>query len=342
MRFLTKILARAALNRPDAALIKASGRAPRRVAGRTLDPRFQFIEAQARARPPAAPTPETARTQTEQLTYLFGGRREPGCEVEELRIETEGRAIPARLYRPARQNSATPIFVFYHFGGGVVGSVETCDAFCTILSNAIEGPVLSVEYRLAPEHPWPAGLQDAFASYRWAAAHADRFGAPQGKAAVGGDSMGGNFSAIVAQEMKRTGGPAPVVQLLIYPATDLASEHASMTAFGDAFPLTRQTMDWFMANYLPAGTDVKNVHLSPAYEPDLAGLAPALVYTAGFDPLVDQGHEYADKLAAAGVKVTRHCFDTLAHGFTTFTGAIPAADAACRRMARETAEALRA
>ncbi len=343
MQPLVKWMARAALNRSAAALIKASGGAPRTAGGRTLDARFQFLEAQARkAPPPKALTPEVGRAQTRQLAYLFGGKIEPGVVWRDQQIVTGRRNVPGRLYTPARQDPAAPMFVFYHFGGGVVGDLDTCHAFCSILANATQGPVLSVDYRLAPEHKWPAGLEDCIAAYEWASAHAAQFGAPSGKAAVGGDSMGGNFSAIVAQEMKRKGGRQPVVQLLIYPATDVANEMPSMTTYGDAFPLTAQTMAWFMANYLPEGADPKHPHLSPLYSDDLGGLAPALVYTAGFDPLNDQGRAYADKLAAAGVTVRAHCFDHLAHGFTAFTGAIPAADAACRRIAAETAEMIKA
>ncbi|MGE0044862.1 MAG: alpha/beta hydrolase [Hyphomonadaceae bacterium] len=343
MRFLTKMLARAAINRSDEALIRASGGSPRVAGGRTLDPRFQFIEAQSRkAAPPPELTPAIGRAQTDGLVYMFGGKREPGVHAESLTIDLGDRRIPARLYHPARRDPSVPVLVFYHFGGGVVGNLDTCDAFCTILANETKGSVLSVDYRLAPEHRFPAGLNDAIDAFKWAVENAQRFDGPAGKAAIGGDSMGGNFSAIVTQEMKRTGGPLPVVQLLIYPATDIASTHPSMTTYADAFPLTAQTMAWFMANYLPEGTDPKQVRLSPANEPNLAGLPPALIYTAGFDVLSDQGKEYADKLKAAGVPVTYHCFDSLAHGFTAFTGAIPAADAACRRIARETAAAMKA
>lgn len=343
MNFLMRALVRSMLKRSDAALIRASGGAPRTAGGRTMDPRFQFLEAQARKQPtPTELTAAMGRAQTDQMVYLFGGKREPGVRADAVQIPAgEGRTIPARLYHPVQRDPATPVFVFFHFGGGVVGNLETCDAFCTILANEIKGSVLSIEYRLAPEHKWPAGLDDAIAAYKWAVANAEKLGGPAGKAAVGGDSMGGNFTAILAQDMKRTGGPAPVVQLLIYPATDIASEHPSMTIYGDAFPLTRATMDWFMANYIPEGVDHKDLRLSPAYEKDLSGLPPALVYTAGFDPLVDQGNDYAQKLKAAGVRVQHHCFDSLNHGFTAFTGAIPAADKACRRIAEETAVMLR-
>lgn len=335
----------AALNRPDAELIAGAGGAPRTAGGRTLDPRFQFLEAQSKAaaaaNPPAGPpTPEASRAQADGIPAMFAGDPEPGVTWENLTIPADGRGIPARAYRPAKQDSAQPLIVFYHFGGGVIGSIETCHCFCTMLASICETAVLSIEYRLAPEHRFPAGLDDAIAGYEWGVANAARFGAAAGKAAVGGDSMGGNFSAIVAQEMKRKGGPQPVVQLLIYPALDVASKLPSMTTYGDAFPLSAQTMAWFMVNYMNEGDDPKNPRLSPLHG-DVKGLAPALVYTAGFDPLNDEGPAYAEKLRAAGVPVTFECFDHLAHAFTAFTGAIPAADAACRKIATEMRDALR-
>ncbi len=145
--------------------------------------------------------------------------------------------------------------------------------------------------------------------------------------------MGGNFAAIIAQEMQRAGEPQPALQLLIYPAVDVASETASMATYADAYPLSRPIMDWFMGHYMGPDADPADPRLSPNKTEDLTGLAPAVVITAGFDPLVDQGEAYAKRLQAAGVAVRYRCYDGLAHGFTAFTGAVPAADAACREVA---------
>lgn len=343
MSWVMRMLTHMALNRSDAALVKAAGGTPRTALGRTLDPRFQFIEAQSRKQPtPAVMTPELGRAGTRQLVQLFGGKLDRSIRFEPTVIPLQGRQIPARIYWPQLQQDDAPLMVFYHFGGGVVGDLDTCHAFCGMLAVATEGPVLSVDYRLAPEHRWPAGIDDALDSFRWAVQNAARFGAPADQAGVGGDSMGGNFSAIVAQEMLRTGGPVPLIQLLIYPATDVASQTPSMTALADCFPLTAQTMAWFMSQYLPDGANPEDLLLSPGRSTALAGLPPALIYTAGFDPLVDQGAAYAEALRQAGVAVTYRCYDSLAHGFTAFTGAIPAAERACRTMAAETATALKA
>ena len=215
----------------------------------------------------------------------------------------------------------------------MIGDLETCDAFCSILAKDARCAVLSVDYRLAPEHRFPAGLEDVLAAYRWGRDNAARFGAPAGTAAIGGDSMGGNFAAVIAQELRRAGEAQPALQLLIYPAVDVASETQSMTTYADAYPLSRATMDWFMGHYMPTDASPTDVRLSPIKETDLSGLAPAVVVTAGFDPLVDQGEAYAKRLRDAGAPVAYRCYDSLAHGFTAFTGAVPCADVACREIA---------
>jgi acetyl esterase len=302
--------------------------------GRTLDPRLQFLANAGRNAPPLESlTPEAARAGTAQALAATCGPRESGVSVEPLTIDGPGGPIALRAYRPPQPDPAAPLMVFAHFGGGVIGDLETCDAFCSILAKVARCAVVSVAYRLAPEHRFPAGLQDVLAAYRWARDNTARFGAPAGKVAIGGDSMGGNFAAVLAQEMKRCGEPQPALQLLVYPAVDAASETQSMTTYADAYPLSRAAMDWFMGHYLGAEADPADPRASPIRTEDLSGLAPALVVTAGFDPLVDQGEAYAKRLRDAGVPVVYRCYDGLAHGFTAFTGVVPAADVACREIA---------
>jgi len=302
--------------------------------GRTLDPRFQFLAAGGRRQPPMSSlTPEEARAASAGGLAMMAGKAEPGVRIENLVIDGPGGAIRLRAYRPAEQDPAAPLMVFAHFGGGVIGDLETSDVFCQILARIAGCAVISVDYRLAPETRFPGGLEDVLTAYRWARDNAARFGAPEGVASIGGDSMGGNFAAIVAQEMKRTGEPQPALQLLIYPAVDVASETQSMTTYAEAYPLSRDTMNWFMAHYMAPDADPADPRLSPIKTQDLSGLAPAIVATAGFDPLVDQGECYAKRLKDAGVPVIYRCYDSLAHGFTAFTGAIPTADTACREIA---------
>ena len=341
MSWIQKVLAHLALARPEASLIKASGGEPRTVRGMTLDPRYQFLEAQARKRPAnwSIMTPELMRAQTDAFAEIFGGPKVAQVRTEKVYITGRSHSVPARLYLPHVRDNSAVMMVYYHFGGGVIGSLECCHRLCALISREAGAPVLSVDYRLAPEHKFPAGLEDALSAYSWALDNASRFGAPAGKAAVGGDSMGGNFAAIVAQETRGPRGPA--LQLLIYPAVDFVSDTPSMHDFADAFPLTAQTVEYFTKNYLPEGTDPSEPRMSPGRVQDLRGLAPALVYTAGFDMLLDQGAAYAQRLMESGVKASYKCFESLPHGFVAFPSVTPVGEAAIRQIARETAAALK-
>jgi acetyl esterase/lipase len=302
--------------------------------GRTLDPRLQYLASQARgAAPMQTLSPEEARRASASGLDAMSGDVEPGVRIEPLTIPGPGGDIPARAYRPDNQDPQAPLMVFAHMGGGVIGDLETCHAFCSILAKTARGPVISVDYRLAPEHRFPAGLEDVLAAYRYGRDHAGEFGAPQGRAAIGGDSMGGAFAAIVCQELKRKGEPQPALQLLIYPCVDVACESASMTTYAEAFPLSRAMMDWFVGHYMGPGDSPADPRLSPLRAEDVSGLAPAVVVTAGFDPLLDQGEAYARRLKEARVPVAYRCYDSLAHGFTAFTGAVPCADVAAREVA---------
>lgn len=300
--------------------------------GRTLDPRLQFLAAQAQGAPSITTlTPDEARRGETLGLAPLQGDLEPHVRWEALSVPGAEGEIPARLYRPEPQDGAAPLIVWAHMGGGVIGTLDTSHAFASILARIAQAPVLSLDYRLAPEHRFPAGLDDVLAAYRWGRDNASRFGAAG--AAIGGDSMGGNFAAIICQDLKATGEPQPAFQLLIYPCTDVASETPSMTTYADAFPLDRAMMDWFMGQYLAPASDPTFPRLSPIRAADLSGLAPAIIATAGFDPLTDQGEAYAKALRAAGVPVSYRCYESLSHAFTAFTGVIPAADAACREIA---------
>ena len=302
--------------------------------GRTLDPQLQFLASQARRQPSiVAASPVDARTLNATALLPLAGKPEPGVSIETLDVPGGSGPIKARAYRPQMQDPDAPLMVYAHFGGGVIGDLDTCEVFCTLLAKIARCPILSVDYALAPEHRFPAGLEDMLAAYRWARDNADRFGAPPGHVAIGGDSIGGNFAAVVAQEMKRCGEAQPALQLLIYPAVDMGDERASMTLYADSFPLSRAIMAWFLGHYIGPEDSPGDVRLSPARESDLTGLAPSVLITAGFDPLVDQGEAYARRLREAGNRLVYRCYDHLTHAFTAYTGVIPAADAACRQIA---------
>ena len=332
---LQRFIAKAVSSLPGNLIVKLSGGEPMTVGGRTLEPQLQMIAWNGRAAPPMSSLPaETVQAAVKTQLALLEDVASYGAGAEDLTIPgPDGNTIPARLYRPSAQDPRHPLIVYFHMGGGVIGDLETCNAWCAALALGTQAPVLSVDYRLAPQHKFPAGLNDCIAAYNWALANAETFGAPAGKAAVGGDSMGGNFSAIISQQMKREGGPVPVLQLLIYPAIDISKDYPSKKTFAKTFSLSQDTMDWFMKQYLPEGTNLADLRISPGHSADLSGLPPAVVITAGHDPLSDEGDEYAQRLKAAGVPVVHKRYDQLAHAFTAFTFISPGSKAACQEIA---------
>ena len=331
------------LSLPPPVLRLLSGSGVTYLGGRTLDPRLQFLAAQGRATPPMSTmTPEEARRAEAGFVADLAGPPELGVSCRPLDIPAPHGAIPARLYTPDTQDGRTPVMVFAHMGGGVIGGLPTVEAFCGRLARVGAGPVISVDYRLAPEHRFPAGYEDVLTTYRWARENAEQFGAPSGQAAIGGDSMGGGFAASICQELKRLGEPQPVLQLLIYPCVDVASEAPSMTTYAEAFPLSRATMDWFASHYMGPDADPADPRLSPSRSEDLSGLAPAVVAVAGFDPLLDQGQAYARRLAEAGVPVSFRAYDSLSHAFLAFSGLVPVADMAVSEIAELVAARMRA
>ena len=231
-------------------------------------------------------------------------------------LVTDG-AIPLRVYRPAGVNDVTrlPVYVYFHGGGWVIGDLETHDVLCRQLTAASGASVISVDYRLAPEHKFPAAAEDAWAATRWVVAHAAELGIDAVRLAVGGDSAGGNLAAVVALLARDAGGPAIGLQVLIYPVTDVMRETRSYEDFAEGYMLTRDSMRWFIAHYLRSRDDARDWRVSPLRASSLAGLPPAVVVTAGFDPLRDEGEIYANRLRDAGVRVDYACYGGMVHGF---------------------------
>ncbi len=287
---LQATIAKTLLKLPPKWLVRLSGGAPLELGGRRLDPHFQFIAHGAKRQTPMHElSAQEARAAAAAGMAMFAAPPEPGVAVEDFALDAPGRSIPVRLYRPEGHDPAVPTMTWLHQGGGVIGDLDTSHAFCSMLAAASKGAVLSVDYRLAPEHKFPAGLDDSIFAYEWVLRNAERHGGPAGEAAIGGDSMGGHFSAIIAQTMKTDGKPQPALQLLVYPATCMVTQTPSRSTYGETYPLSTATMDFFLEQYLPKGQDLSDIRVSPAQATDLAGLAPAIIATAGFDPLVDEG-----------------------------------------------------
>ncbi len=327
---MQKFFVRTLLSLPSRWLVAVSGGAPVTIDGRTLDPRLQFLAAMA-TRQPGLETMSAAdaRKAASAGLAMLDGEPAHDIDIANIDIPADGHVIAARTYKPRLPNRLVPTLVYFHMGGCVIGDLETCHVFCSEIAFRAGCLVVSVDYRLAPEHKYPAAVEDALAAFRWVRDNAKSLGGNPNRVAIGGDSAGGYLSAVVSQEMKRANEKAPVLQLLIYPAVDWLSETASMRLFAGSYPLTAPVMDYFRKAYFSdPEREVPELTASPGRCADLSGLPPAFIYTAGHDPLVDQGRDYAEALKIAGVPVIYRCYDRLAHGFTAMSGAVPAAKAA--------------
>ncbi|HWP66824.1 MAG TPA: alpha/beta hydrolase [Candidatus Limnocylindria bacterium] len=269
-------------------------------------------------RPLDTMTVEEARAEIRSTSRLANTLVEPVARVESLTVDGAAGPLGARLYVPSG-TGRRPLIVYYHGGGWVVGDLDTHESVCRFLASEVRAPVLAIDYRLAPEHKYPAAADDAVAAFRWAAREAGALGCDPARIAVAGDSAGGNLSAVVSQVTTREGGPRPAAQMLIYPATDLLDRHPSYRLFGDGFFLTAGEMEWYIGHYLPNTEAAREPKASPLRAPDVAGLPPALVLTAGFDPLRDEGEAYAKRLEEAGTRVWFRRYAGLIHGFANTT-----------------------
>ncbi|HYG27178.1 MAG TPA: alpha/beta hydrolase, partial [Caulobacteraceae bacterium] len=235
-------------------------------------------------------------------------------EVRDLTVEGAAGPLKARLYTPKDASETGPGLVYFHGGGYVIGDLDTHDAFLRRLAAASGVKVLSVDYRLAPEHPFPAALDDGLAATRWAFDHAEEIGFDRGKIAVGGDSAGGNLSAYLGLEMRNDPERKIAFQLLLYPATAMEQQTQSREELADGYVLTREAMEWFAGHFAVQGHPEQH-RAEPGMADDVSGAPPALVVTAGYDPLKDEGKAYAEKLGAAGVKVQHIEYESLMHDF---------------------------
>lgn len=307
---------------PDRAKRLLSGARAVVIDGNTLDPTVQaFLTSMRLAGVPGLVLDDAvaaSRRNMYDTCVALGGEAVP-VRVDELSIPGPGQAsIGARHYRPGGTDAA-PALVFFHGGGYVMGDLDTHDALCRLICRDAGIHVISVDYRLAPEHKAPAAVDDCYAAYRWVTERAAELGLQPDRVAVGGDSAGGGLAAVVSQLARDDGGPLPVLQLLLYPVTDMRAPSRSRTLFADGFVLTQHDIDWCGDQYLDgSGVEDTDPRVSPVRAASLAGLPPALVFTAGFDPLRDEGNRYAAAMAAAGVPVDLRQLGSLVHGFANF------------------------
>ena len=287
-------------------------------------------------------TPEGLR-QVMKMLAAADGPPEAVASVEDAVAAGPAGPIPLRVYRPAGTDAGAfplPMLVWYHGGGWVIGDLDTADSTCRKLANRSGALVISVDYRLAPEHPAPAPLDDSWAALRWVAGAAAELGGDSSRLAVGGDSAGGNLAALLAVRARDDGRPSLRHQLLVYPATDLTMSYPSHVENGDGYLLTNEATAWFLSHYLGPDADPKDPAISPLFTDDLSGVANASIITAELDPLRDEGEAYAARLRDSGVAVHLRRYDGMVHGFFQLGGVTPVADSAVSEAASRLRAAL--
>jgi acetyl esterase/lipase len=279
-------------------------------------------------------TVEQARAENRAEVPVVCGPPRPMARVDELTIPGPGSEMPARLYVAlGAPQPPQPMLVYYHGGGWVIGDLDTHDSACRFLAEHSGCRVLSVGYRLAPEHPFPLPVEDAVAAFAWAHEHAAELGADSGRMAVGGDSAGGNLSTALCIQNRDAGNPQPAMQLLLYPVTDAVGGQRSRDTFANGFLLTREDMEWFENHYIPDGIGEADPRASMMRAADVSGLPPAYVATCGFDPLRDEGEIYAARMREAGVQVVLQRHPSQIHGFANLTAICPSARTAMLEVA---------
>jgi acetyl esterase len=310
----------------------------------SLDPLLKNFLAQLYAQPGPKMwefTPAEARQAFALMMQFVAPKDVVVDRVDDLRAAGPNGDIPLRSYTPPGTGDARlPVLVFFHGGGFVIGNLDTHDGLCRVLCRESGARVIAVDYRLAPEHKFPAAVDDAYAALCWIAANADRLGVDSKRIAIGGDSAGAALATVAARIAKEKGGPELALQLLMFPPTDLAADTASRRNWADGYFLDRLTIKWFFDNYLPQGTDLHDPRLSPLHAADIRGMAPVYLLTAAYDPLHDEGLAYATKLRESGVAVTVADYPNLVHDFIYLDAVLPQAREALRAAAHAVSDAL--
>jgi acetyl esterase len=283
-----------------------------------------------------------ARMMFAAIMQMTGPKDVPIGKVANLVCPGPGGDIPLRIYTPVAAAAETlPALLFFHGGGFVIGNIDTHDGLCRIIANEAGVRVIAVDYRLAPEHKYPAAIEDAYAALTYVEANATQLGVDANRLAVGGDSAGGAMTAVLTQMAKEKGGPSIAFQLLFFPVTQVGEETASLKNFAEGFVLERAGLEWFYKSYVPAGADRKDPGISPLYG-SLEGLPPAYLMVAEFDPLHDEGLEYGLKLKTAGVPCEIVDYPGLVHDFIYFQSVLPQAAVALKAAAQALKKALKA
>ena len=312
--FLTKLL----FKLPKSLLIKWSGQEQIQKDYRKLDPGFQYLlklMEDSGTKLDYTKSAAEMRKEFDEGRTLISSSLPSGVKTTDHEIESNGAKIKIREYAPKSIGNIYPALVYYHGGGWVLGSIDTHEAFTGFLAKELKAKIFSVEYRLAPEHKFPIPLEDCEAAFNWVKDNATDLGINPNRVSVGGDSAGGNLSAALCVKCQQNNLPMPKAQLLIYPVTDLTFQSPSMEEMSDGFFLTKESMYFFRDQYLEDEGLAKDPLVSPHFAEDLSGHPPAVVITAGFDPLRDEGDRYAQSLREANVEIYHRTHDSYIHGF---------------------------
>ena len=279
------------------------------------------------------PSIEESRAQLTKTAKLFDIKAEPLARVENISVEGSTGPIGARLYSDeADISKLRPVMVYYHGGGFIQGDLESHNEVCAKIAKWSGGIVVAVDYRLAPEYPYPAGVDDAIAAYEYIVSNAEALGIDAKAIGVGGDSAGGNFAAVVCQQILKSGGHLPKFQVLVYPVTDGNLNSESINQLEQAYILPKARMSWYRDQYAGDFSDFNDPKFSPIFASDVVGLPDTYIVTGGFDPLVDDGKAYAEKLGAAGVDVVHRHFPGQVHAFINLTKVVPEGSVALREI----------
>ena len=331
-------------NLPNFILRLIAGK-PLDIDGNRLDVNLQIVANMAARNAPESgefPPLDELRASMAELKPLDAPRR-AGVKSVDTHFPSPAGRMKVRIYTPRNCADAAPAILFFHQGGLVVMDLDSDDTFCSVLADEAKARVISLDYRLCPEHAFPAAIEDALALWDYVQDHADALGIDKQRVGLAGDSAGGLISAVLAQEIRDMGGVQAAAQLLVYPwVSTQMEERGSVVSCAEAFPLNRATMDFFTAQVFPDEKNTDHKWANPLHNENLANLPPAIVATSGFDPIRDQGNEYATAIKAAGNQVTHYCFGNLTHSFLIFGNVSHNAQRASLQLARDMAALLKA
>ena len=321
LEFINRKVFQLKMSLPRKLQVKLAGVTSTVIRDRMLDPSLQVLANSSRDQPPIMTMPiGIARTVSAAGYAAIAG---PVCDnviVREEQISGQEGSISCRIYTPNNPIAKSPTIVYFHPGGWVIGDLNTGHSYCSELCSRVGATVVSVDYRLAPEHKFPAAVEDAMAGYEWVLANISQLGGDHTQIIVAGESAGANLAAVVCQQAKQHNLPSPLYQFLVSPVTDCKNRTLSYQDHRYSFPLNSETMEWFIHSYLSCEADALDPRASPLLAENLESLPPAVIITAGFDPLLDEGAAYANRLQSAGVLVHYHCEGSSGHGINTMAG----------------------